>query len=144
MECSPTKVDVGTEVNFAPTLSMAVAVIEELSPSQQVVLLSDLFQKVCRTYDECIGSDFLELIVKASRHLMQCGRSNVIYKLARAIGTMRLDNTDSRLPAKRMPMGMLEYIANFYDAENYRTVFLPMLLYLLATWIVNTDWSMSL
>ena len=51
-----------------------------------------------------------------------CSHSNVIYKLAKAIGSMHPNGLDSRLPAKRMPMGLLEYIANFYNVENYQHV----------------------
>ena len=51
-----------------------------------------------------------------------CGRSNVVYGLAKAIGTERADKSNSRLPAKRMPMGLLEHIVNFYNADSYTKV----------------------
>ena len=56
------------------------------------------------TYGVEIDGDFLELALQASKHLQECGRSNVLCGLARAIGTLRLDGSDSRLPAKRMPV----------------------------------------
>ena len=43
-----------------------------------------------------------------------CGRSNVLYKLSKGIGTLRPDNSDSCFPCKQMPMGMLEYMADFF------------------------------
>ena len=69
-----------------------------------------------------IGTDFLELVVKASKHILQCGRANVVYGVARAIGLVRPDGSDSRLPAKRMPMGLLEHMVNFYNADSYPQV----------------------
>ena len=40
-------------------------------------------------------------------------RSNVLYKFAKGLGTMR-DESDSLLPVKRMPMGLIEHTSNFY------------------------------
>ena len=37
------------------------------------------------------------------------------YKLSKGIGTMRTDDNDSCFPCKRMPMGMLEYMADFFS-----------------------------
>ncbi len=47
-----------------------------------------------------IKSDFLQLVMDASEHLLQCGRS--MGSLALAIGRKRSDGSDSRLPAKRI------------------------------------------
>lgn len=105
------------------TVSEAIMLIGSLPEAQQLQTISDLFHNFLLLFhDVCIRPDFLELALNASRHLKQCNRSNIIYKLAKVIGTMRPDKLDSRLPAKRMPMGLLEYIANFYDAENYQKV----------------------
>ena len=52
---------------------------------------------------------FLELAAAAMQHLKSCGRANVLYNLAKAIGTMRDDLSDSLLPANRMPMGLIEH-----------------------------------
>ena len=66
-----------------------------------------------------IQPDLLQFVVSASEHLFQCGRSNVVYTLAKAIGRKRPDGSDSRFPAKRMPMGVLEHMVNFYNADSY-------------------------
>jgi len=42
-----------------------------------------------------------------------------VYGLAKAIETERAEKSDSRLPAKRMPMGLLELMVNFYNADSY-------------------------
>ena len=46
----------------------------------------------------------------------------MVYGVAKAIGTMRSDGSDSRLPARRMPMGMLEYMVKFYNLNTYMKV----------------------
>ena len=38
------------------------------------------------------------------------------------IGTVNKDGSDSCFPTKRMPMGMLEYMADFYSSPNLQTV----------------------
>ena len=49
-------------------------------------------------------------------------RSNILYNMAKAIGTIREDGSDSSLPVKRMPMGLLEYIASFFAVDNLQSV----------------------
>ena len=62
-----------------------------------------------------VPDDFLELAAAVMQHLKSCGRANVVYyNLATAIGTMREDLSDSLLPAKRMPMGLIEHCVNFF------------------------------
>ena len=47
---------------------------------------------------------------------------NVVYDLAKVIGTMRPDKTDSLMPAKRMPMGLVEYLVQFFSAKTLTKV----------------------
>lgn len=51
-------------------------------------------------------------------HLKSCRRSNVLYGLAKAVGTMRGDESDSLMPARRMPMGLVEHIINFFCSSS--------------------------
>lgn len=69
-----------------------------------------------------VPSDFISFAYNAAQHLHSCGRSNIIYLMAKGIGTMRPDNSDSLLPAKRMPMGLIEYTANFFASDNVQQV----------------------
>ena len=48
---------------------------------------------------------------------------NVLYNLAKGLGTPRLDGSDSRFPAKRMPMGLVEYATNFFVADKMQQVY---------------------
>ena len=100
-----------------------MATIDRLPEIEQLEIISHSFhQFALKYYDVNTEFNFLELTLLATKHLSMRSRSNVIYKLAKAIGTMRPNGLDSRLPAKRMPMGLLEYIANFYNVENYQHV----------------------
>ena len=97
-----------------------------LSSDQQCKVLSKLFGVFVTRYTDigCLPSDFLELSVHAMIHLKHCHRSNVIYLMAKALGTMRPDQSDSLLPAKRMPMGLIEYSAKFFTASSTRQVYI--------------------
>ena len=98
--------------------------LKMLPSDQQCAVLSQLFATFLKqnTSTRCPPSDFLELVVRGMTHLQQCGRSNVIYMLAKALGTMRPDQSDSLLPAKRMPMGLIEYVVLYFTASSTRQV----------------------
>ncbi|XP_065891566.1 uncharacterized protein [Dysidea avara] len=54
------------------------------------------------------------------------GRGNVLYNLAKGIGTLREDGQESRFPIKRMPMGLIEYSADFFAADNLQSISCPL------------------
>ena len=54
--------------------------------------------------------------------LKQCGRSNVIYNLAKELGTMRNNQTDSCFPVNKMSMGLIEYTCNFFVSETLEQI----------------------
>ena len=79
-----------------------------LTSGNQLLVLSKLFTLVCKTAGIVeIPSGFLELAVDGMKHLQECNRTNVIYYFARVLGIMRNNGSDSLLPAKRMPMGLV-------------------------------------
>ena len=69
------------------------------------------------SYDITVPPDFLLLSSQAMRHLQSCERSNVVYGLAKGLGEIRQDHSDSRFPARRMPMGLIEYAVGFFNAD---------------------------
>ena len=113
------------QVNVPPDFPHAklIELVMSLPEQDRLKAISELFcyfaEVKCSVH---IPSDFLRLTVGASEHFLMCGRSNVVNGLAKAIGTKRADKSDSRLPAKRMPMGLLEHMVNFYNADSYTKV----------------------
>ena len=61
-----------------------------------------------------VPSDYLDYSLKAMKRLKESGRSNVLYSLARSLATPRSDGTGSKFPTTRMPIGLLEYLVNFF------------------------------
>ena len=56
---------------------------------------------------------FLEVSASAMVKLKAGNKSNVVYNLAKGVGTNRLDEFESRFPVARVPMGLVEYTTNF-------------------------------
>ncbi len=97
--------------------------ISELPEPQQLAVMSDLFCTFAYTYcHEQFPSDFLQLTLSASQHLNMHGRSNVVCGLAKTVGRMRPDGSDSRFPVKRVPMGVLKHMVQFFNADTYQKV----------------------
>lgn len=49
-----------------------------------------------------------DLCLRAMERLKHLGRYNVVYSLVHGLRVMRDDESDSRLPALKMPMGLIE------------------------------------
>ena len=142
-------------------ISTAYDTLRALPNEDLLKMIASLFQDFALTnYGVQIPSDFLYLSVCAIQHLNQCGRSNVLYGLTKAIETMRSDGSDSRLPAKRMPAGLIEHMVSFFNADSYHKVRIYSHCHLYHTLIIllspmntpyhnhvvnfhNPDWKMS-
>jgi len=73
-------------------------------------------------YNIKVSSDFLKLAAAAMVHLQDCNRANIIYLLAQVLRSTRADGSDSLLPARRMPMGLIEHTINFFNAKHVNEV----------------------
>ena len=92
-----------------------------LQPDDQMQVLSRLFlDYTCRQCPNSlrVSTEFFSIMLRGMRHLNKHGRINVIRALVQAIGIMRPGSSDSLLPAKRMPMGLIEYCVNFFNASS--------------------------
>ena len=91
--------------------------------SDDIQTMSVAFSEYCRhVLNLDVKNDFLEVSSSAMVRLKVGGRSNVVYNLAKGIGTSRKDEAESRFPVNRMPMGLVEYRTNFFIAENINMV----------------------
>jgi hypothetical protein len=97
------------------------------NPPALLKVLSHLFAHILAQHYEApqMPEDFLELVASAVQHTRRCGRTNVIYNLTKALGTMRGDGSDSLLPARRMPTGLIEYAAAFFATSSIQKISCP-------------------
>ena len=106
----------GVEVSVTPSLQSCLTRNEGIEPSQQLLALSDHFKSFCNLHSSIDPpDDFLSLAVSAME-------PDVVYKLVKVLGTMRDDQSDSLLPARRMPMGLIEHCVNFFSSSSIREV----------------------
>ena len=94
-------------------------VLQSLELSEQLQVLSILFSSISK---QDVPSDFLCLTASGMQNLSDAGRSNTIYQLAQGLGTSRSDGSDSLLPVRRMPMGLIEYATVFFTASSVQKV----------------------
>lgn len=97
----------------------------EVQPSVRPVQFENfnrLLVECCSMKGIYVSQDFGPLLISAMEYLQKTGRSNIFYNLARGVGTMREDGSDSRFPVKRMPFGLVEYTAKFFSSDNFQQV----------------------
>lgn len=96
---------------------------DSLSTETKLKALSKLFTSyMYSTACVTVPDDFLSCTAKAMVNLRSSRRTNVLYNLAKGIGTPRKDGSGSRFPTDCMPMGLVEYTASFYVCDNVNQV----------------------
>lgn len=97
--------------------------VQPVTSRTPVNCLSELFSSyLSKVFSLTVPQDFLSYATNAMLRLSDGGRRNILYNLAKGIGTLRSDKKDSRFPIKQMPMGLVEYIAQFFIVDNLQQV----------------------
>jgi hypothetical protein len=97
---------------------------QQLSSQEQMEFIASLYQyyaSVCYPGLR-VAYTFLEVSLKAMAQLQKSGRSNILFGLANGLGTQRTSCPDSLIPTSRMPMGLLEYVINFYQSSKVNSL----------------------
>ena len=103
--------------------SLLLDILNMVPIDSQLPLLSEVFSAYLLTvFKLSVPNYFLHLAASAMLQLANNGRTNVLYNLAKGIGTLRQDEEDTRFPVKRMPMGLVEYTAQFFASDNLQQV----------------------
>lgn len=103
---------------------LVVSLMTALPEEQQFHMVTRILQVLAaRSHPSAhVPDDFIKLCLISMERLKQLGKYDIVYGLVRGLGIMREDDSDSHLPALRMPMGMLEYIISFFQAESINKV----------------------
>jgi len=105
------------------TSSTFLDILYTMPRESQLPLLSEVFSGYMLTiFKLSVPNDFLPLAASVMLQLSNNGQINVLYNLAKGMGTLRDDKEDSRFPIKRMPMGLVEYTAQFFAFDNLQQV----------------------
>lgn len=113
------------ELGFHESLASIVSVMSQTQVADHMKVVSQLFSKCLEEKGvDSMPEDFLDLVASGLNNLHQSRRSNILYSLAKGIGTLRGDGSDTLFPLKRMPAGLIEYAINFFVASSPQMVWL--------------------
>ena len=116
-------VSASTQTDITDPAEVVAESLHQLSSHNQLDEISKFFSSyVLVNFAVTVPNDFLSLAAKAMVQLKHNNCSNVLYKLAKCMGTLRRDSDDSKFPMNRMPMGLVEYIADFFMSDELRQV----------------------
>ena len=97
--------------------------VTSLPASDQLKLLSDLFCEYTSTfYELMVDEGFLQLSLMAMKYLESHSKENVLYHLAKGLGTPCPHSNEPRLPVSKMPFGLLEYTVTFFSSTSRNLV----------------------
>ena len=66
--------------------------------------------------------NFPQLSLYAMKKLQDLEKSNTVYNLSKIISESRPDGSDSLMPLRRMPFGMVQFIMDFFASTNVMQV----------------------
>ena len=92
------------------------------SKEDSLLMLSEMFTQLMAERGVVVPTDFLLKCAVWMEHCAVASRSNVLYNLAKGLGTLRNDGSESLFPCKRMPMGLVEFVCSFFASENRNQV----------------------
>jgi len=119
--CSPVNVCDSTQTEDDGPSTIAY-LFGKLSAAVKLQVLSTLLSTYMAS-EVCVSvpDDFLSHAANAMVNLSNSRRTNVLYNLAKGIGSLRVDGTP-RFPTDHMPMGLIEYMASFYACDDINQV----------------------
>lgn len=90
-----------------------------LTSTDQLTLLNELLNEHATAFHKLsMPDDFLHLSLMSMQHLDSFGKVNVLYELAKGLGTLRPNSTEPVFPISRMPFGLLQYIVTFFNSKS--------------------------
>lgn len=87
-----------------------------LSQEDKIQLAYEVFSLYLSSRDISVPEDFLTLLADGMVQLKKAGRSNMLYSLAKGLGTTRQDGSDSLFPCRQVVAGLVEHCVNFFTA----------------------------
>ena len=110
-------------IEVEDTVTSSLSMLEVLPADEKLRVISEMFcLYAANHYSLVVPSDYLALSLQGMKQLEVAGRHNVLYQLARGLGNMHPDGSDSVFPTSRMPMGLLQYMVDFFNSSPGQTV----------------------
>ena len=88
---------------YVDTLQPLSSQLKNMDTKQQLSFISEVFSSIAESEQLSVPGDFLHMSLQGMKQLQCSGRSNMLYGLARGLGTKRKDNSDSLfLPRRKL------------------------------------------
>lgn len=94
-----------------------IEAISDLKLPEQFSLVDKIFNSMAEDQGTFQCNDFVSKSLIAMRHLQRNNKCNIMYGLAKDLGTFR-SNGESLLNVHKMPFGLLAYNIMFFSAEH--------------------------
>jgi hypothetical protein len=104
---SPPSSAVSVTIETVDSLAQLLNNLCQLDPEQHLVSLSEGFAAYCSRMAVPVPSDFIPLAFKAMQNLQFAKRSNILYYLAKGLGTPTSNGDDSLFPTKGILTGLI-------------------------------------
>lgn len=120
---APATSSTGTQTTEQDIAKVIRELMKRLDEHEQLKTISEVFHAyVLVNHSVNIPEDFLGVASQAMAQLKRHNRSNVLYNLAKSMGTLQPDSDNPYFPMTRMPMGLVEYISDFFVSDEIRQV----------------------
>ena len=106
-----------TDSYASDTTSKIKHLLASLPHRDQVPVVSELVHGLAQPGVK-IPPEFVANSLTCMRNLQLAGRSNILAGLAKAIGTMRPDGSDTLMPVSHTPVGLIEYAISFFTSNS--------------------------
>ena len=119
---SPPSSSVSVTIETIDNLAQLLQDQCQLDPERHLLSLSESFAAYCSRMNISVPPDFIALSIKGMLNLQSSKRSNILYSLAKGLGTQRPNDTDSLFPTKSVVTGLIEYSVNFFCLKTVSQV----------------------
>ncbi len=123
VDLSEQRLSATTEMLLEMPTSDKVACIEavmqkmDLNDAEEVANMA-FYQLALKKDISSYPSNFAEIASNAMVILQEHNKPNIVYNLAKCLGTYRPGTTATIMPINRMPFGLLEYQIQFFSCTN--------------------------
>lgn len=114
-EDASTQADLGGVSDITTQMLLLLSLIPE---SEQADTLCKLMQALALKSSLNVPDGYISHSLAAMQRLQHAGRSNILSRLAKALGATRPDGIESLMPVHRMPVGLIEYAVNFFTSNS--------------------------
>ena len=112
--------DASTQADFCVSdITTQMLLLSSLIPErEQADAICKLMQGLAVKSSLNVPDGYISDSLAAMQRLQHAGRSNILAQLAKAFGATRPDGIESLMPVNRMPVGLIEYVVNFFTSNS--------------------------